>query len=84
MCTLSGMLYLVDDGRIIIRESPYIDKFGESVKNSSKNWAEFTISSGLGAKVMMELEKAYVENRISDEIIRERVSNDNIVRYSIL
>lgn len=73
LCTSNGKIYLVEDERSSHRQSPYMNKFGETFSSNSKRWENFNLNTGQGSNNQYEeLKKMYVNFSLANEIIKDR------------
>lgn len=85
--TSNGEIVLVEDGRTSKRNSPYMNKFGETYSKKSHKWENFSLqnsSSGGSINLYEELRRLYVNFRISNEVIKDRSMSDTVWRVGAI
>jgi hypothetical protein len=70
----TGEVFLIDQGRIVKRESFYRNSLGETYKRGEgRNWDKFEISENTGGQQNLTLlRKSYMGNKMPNMIIQER------------
>lgn len=83
--TSNGHVIMIDGDRSASRQSPYMNKFGETFNKSSKRWENFFIvEEGGGKQAYEELKKLYLSFSIPNEVVKERSLKDSVYRLRIL
>eukprot|EP00347_Sterkiella_histriomuscorum_P017752 403348132 len=81
----SGKIVFIEGDRSCQKNSPYINKFGETYSNSSKKWDNFYLDESTGgAQIYEDYRKMYMNFTISNEIIKYRSSNDYVWRLRMV
>ena len=50
MCVSDGQVILMDQDRVVFRESPYVNKYGETFNSGHKKWDNFYLDEENGGK----------------------------------
>ena len=82
LCTTNGKIILLEGERASQRQSPYMNKFGETFGSSSKRWDNYILQNGQGGTVNLydEFRKYYVNHTLANEVIKDRSMADVIWR----
>jgi len=85
LCTTNGKVILIDDERSSQRQSPYVNKFGETFSASSKRWDNYTLQSNSTAgsgqtSFYEEYRKMYVNFSLPNEVIKDRGMSEVVWR----
>ena len=77
----NGKIIFIEGDRSAQKNSPYINKFGETYNATSRKWDNFYLDeTNGGLQVYESYRRMYLENKISNEVINFRSSMDSVWR----
>ena len=83
--TSNGKIVCIEGDRSSQKNSPYINKFGETYSNISKKWDNFYMDESTGGlQIYEDYRRMYMNFSISNEIIKSRSSNDYVWRLRVI
>ena len=72
---------MIEKDRSCKKNSPYLNKFGETYNEHTKKWDNFYLDQSTGGlHIYEEYKKMYMNFSIANEIIKERGMSDVVFR----
>ena len=79
--TSDGKVVFIEGERSTHRNSPYMNKFGETFSEASKKWDNFYMDEQSGGKVIYdEVRNMYLNFQIANEVVKDRSMKDYVWR----
>ena len=73
ICISDGQIILIDHDRITFKQSPYINRYGETFNAQHKKWDNFYVDEESGGKMRYdEIKRMYVNFKKEKEVVKER------------
>ena len=68
---------MIENDRSAQRNSPYMNRFGETFSERSKKWDNFYMEENTGGKALYEeFRKMYMSFAVANEIVKDRSQRD--------